>query len=692
MSTRNLTDRSPIVGGSSESSDSDRPRNPFLQDEENSVEDLSDDSRSNLQQSNVSKPYIDYSGYYSQQGSSSASLTPNNQNSYSSSNISGMNQQRHLSVNNDIYSPPEYDRYPTLGGSRVASMAPSVSSTTNLVEHQKKHSMVSDRSSTSDGSSNPFMADADFSPFGGYPASSFPLHIDEKEPDDYIHNPDPIADAYLDKHRFLNDFKNMDKRSGGGLFGLLFLLLGAIAIFIILPALTYSGVVDHGKPTVIEILTFYSYPQLSAIRTSLVDPDTPQDAYEKESRNGDKWKLVFSDEFNAEGRTFYEGDDQFWNAPNIHYDATHDLEWYDPDASTTINGTLTLRMDAFENHDLFYRSGMLQSWNQMCFTQGYLEVSSKLPNYGNVTGLWPGIWTLGNLARPGFLASAEAVWPYSYDSCDAGITPNQSSTDGISYLYGQRLSACTCDGEDHPNPGTGRGAPELDILEGEVDTTLGTGLASQSFQVAPYDIWYIPDYDYVEIHNHSTTVMNTYTGGPLQQAVSAVTTLNPAWYEFGDTDGHYFQNYGLEYLNDNDDGYIRWHVGQDPTMTLHATALHPNGNIGWRRIPKEPMSIILNLGISNNWAYIDWASIMFPVTHQIDHVRLYQPEDQVDVTCDPTDYPTYDYIQSHKNVYYNANLTTWKDAGYDFPKNILTGNCKSSHYNGPTGAQADGQT
>lgn len=73
----------------------------------------------------------------------------------------------------------------------------------------------------------------------------------------------------------------------------------------------------------------------------------------------------------------------------------------------------------------------------MCFSQGHIEVSSKLPNFGNVSGLWPGLWTLGNLGRPGYLASTEAVWPYSYESCDAGITANQSSEDGISYLKGQ---------------------------------------------------------------------------------------------------------------------------------------------------------------------------------------------------------------------------------------------------------------
>ena len=39
-----------------------------------------------------------------------------------------------------------------------------------------------------------------------------------------------------------------------------------------------------------------------------------------------------------------------------------------------------------------------------------------------------------SLGRPGYMASTEGVWPYTYDSCDAGITANQSSPDGISYL------------------------------------------------------------------------------------------------------------------------------------------------------------------------------------------------------------------------------------------------------------------
>jgi beta-glucanase (GH16 family) len=39
----------------------------------------------------------------------------------------------------------------------------------------------------------------------------------------------------------------------------------------------------------------------------LVDPDTPPDVYTKTGFDGEEWTLVFSDEFEVEGRSFYPG-------------------------------------------------------------------------------------------------------------------------------------------------------------------------------------------------------------------------------------------------------------------------------------------------------------------------------------------------------------------------------------------------
>jgi beta-glucanase (GH16 family) len=52
----------------------------------------------------------------------------------------------------------------------------------------------------------------------------------------------------------------------------------------------------------------------------LVDKDTPESAYTFTSiDDGSEWDLVFSDEFNTDGRTFYAGDDPFWEAVDLHY-------------------------------------------------------------------------------------------------------------------------------------------------------------------------------------------------------------------------------------------------------------------------------------------------------------------------------------------------------------------------------------
>lgn len=107
---------------------------------------------------------------------------------------------------------------------------------------------------------------------------------------------------------------------------------------------------------------------------------------------------------------------------------------------------------------------------------------------------------MGNLARPGYVATSEGLWPYSYhDKCDFGITKNQSDPDGLSGLPGMRLPACTCSSADHPNPGKSRSAPEIDALEasvGVLDPKTGDaiGSVSQSVQLAPFDIWYQPNY------------------------------------------------------------------------------------------------------------------------------------------------------------------------------------------------------
>ena len=510
---------------------------------------------------------------------------------------------------------------------------------------------------------------------------SLPLFTDEKEDDDDMHTPMPDDEEKLKPH--WKDF--FSRRQLGSLCGMVFMLVGLFCIFILLPVLSYTGHAIYGYPDhqdergpgpfldPDDWVNDERYPLMKNVRVGLIDPDTPKSAMKRKSFLGDQWDLVFSDEFVKEGRTFYAGDDPYWTAPDIWYGSTQDLEWYDPDAANTQGGTLQLKMEQFVNHGLNYRSGMLNSWNQVCMKGGALEIGVSLAGPGGASGLWPGAWTMGNLGRPGYKASTEGLWPYTYNSCDQGITPNQSMTDGTSYLPGQRLPSCTCPNEDHPTPGTGRGAPEIDVFEASADPTLHLGLVTQSFQVAPFDIWWQPNNDYLAIPNYNTTQMNAYTGGPFQQAVSGQTELNNQWY-----DGKQYQKYGFEYSPGiSKDSYITWFVGDAISFQMTADAVGPNGNVDYRPISEEPMHMVMNLGFSTAWTGIHMDELRFPTTMFVDYVRWYQRPGEHMLSCDPPGYETTKYIRDHEAAYQNLNLTRWDETGYKWPKHRLnTDNCK----------------
>lgn len=144
---------------------------------------------------------------------------------------------------------------------------------------------------------------------------------------------------------------------------------------------------------------------------AVIDPDTPQSAYSKRSwvDSSVELELVFSDEFNVEGRTFYPGDDPYWEAVDLHYWATNNLEWYDPQAITTQGGNLVITLEQKMTHNLSYQGGMMSTWNKFCFTGGYIEANVSLPGLHNVAGLWPAVWTMGNLGRAGYGASLEGM-------------------------------------------------------------------------------------------------------------------------------------------------------------------------------------------------------------------------------------------------------------------------------------------
>ncbi|QRV91234.1 glycoside hydrolase family 16 protein [Ceratobasidium sp. AG-Ba] len=500
---------------------------------------------------------------------------------------------------------------------------------------------------------------------------------DRPEPDDELHNPDPARDRHYD--------------SGGTFFTMRGIAnLGCLAILTLGLLTLFAGypLIVHFTQKEMSTLGGYNLGGINATgqvpeipgNFGLIDRETPREAYTHKSlEDGTEWDLVFSDEFNTDGRTFYPGDDPYWEAVDLHYWGTNNLEWYSPDMVSTSNGFLNITLTRQKWRGLDYKGGLIMSWNKFCFTGGYFVANVSLPGKSTVYGLWPAVWAMGNLGRAAYGASLDGMWPYSYDTCDVGTLSNQTRPDGtprnatvngdpsydgvLSFLPGQRLSACTCQGESHPGPKrpdgsfVGRSAPEIDILEAQVDAGTLIGHVSQSGQWAPYNYGY-------EWFNTSV----------YQQTTSGLAITNQDCYTEG---GGCFAVYGFEY-KPGTDGYITWTNDGKPSWTIYGAGMGPDPRveIGARPVPQEPMYMIVNLGISPNFGAIDFEHLVFPTWMLVDWIRVYQPKDAHNVGCDPPDFPTADYINTYIEAYTNPNLTTWVDDYKQvIPKNKLVDGC-----------------
>jgi beta-glucan synthesis-associated protein KRE6 len=140
---------------------------------------------------------------------------------------------------------------------------------------------------------------------------------DIKDPDldDVLHNPDPVQDAALN-----SSFTLFSARGWANFSALFVIVLGMLTLFAGYPIIHYyttarsaaSGYNLGGINYTGQVPTLPGLPRL-------IDPDTPASAQHRVGSDGLTYDLVFSDEFNTDGRTFWPGDDPFWEAENLHY-------------------------------------------------------------------------------------------------------------------------------------------------------------------------------------------------------------------------------------------------------------------------------------------------------------------------------------------------------------------------------------
>ncbi|EAU91774.2 beta-glucan synthesis-associated protein [Coprinopsis cinerea okayama7 len=404
-------------------------------------------------------------------------------------------------------------------------------------------------------------------------------------------------------------YNPLSLRGLGNVASLSILLGGLIALFVGYPVISAINSREISTLGGFNLGGINASGQVPAMGGhGLIDSDTPRSAYVLRSWDNpsQEMQLVFSDEFNTDNRSFYPGDDPYWEAVDLHYWATGNLEWYDPAAVTTQDGSLVITLDQKHTHGMDYQGGLISSWqvatpppspcsninyrNKFCFTGGYIETSVMLPGANNILGLWPAIWTMGNLGRAGYGAS----------------------------------------------------------LEGVIDRNTLVAGVSQSAQWAPFDDQYTWDSspENMIIPDPSISTLNTFVGGATQQATSVITRTNPNCYE---DNGGCYSVYGFEYKPGFDDAYITWISDGAVAWTLKAGGVGPDPTvqISGRPVSQEPMYIIMNLGMSRSFGPVDIAHLPFPVQMKIDYVRVYQPANAINIGCDPKDFPTKSYIDQY---------------------------------------------
>ncbi|KAJ7042400.1 beta-glucan synthesis-associated protein [Mycena alexandri] len=506
--------------------------------------------------------------------------------------------------------------------------------------------------------------------------------ITNPEPDDFLHNPDPKRDRKTDAdgnvfHHARSLQPWLSSRVGPGDHD---------------PLVAGYPIISHftsPRPA------FFGGFNVGGINSSGQNPGT-------------ELQLVFSDEFELDGRSFYPGDDPYWEAVDLHYWQTNNLEWYDPAAVTTKNGALEITLSQKENHGLDYQGGLISSWNKFCFTGGLIVTAVTLPGplqlYNFLTSLQgPTMYMgfglpfgpMGNLGRAGFGASLEGIRTHTIHATSGRLRIRQSTglpeaatingDKGVGGVPSFLVSACQgapVTGSPHPGPvhadGTyvGRSAPEIDIFEAQISD--GAGQVSQSAQWGPFNneyIWFNTS-DNLIIPDPANSVLNTYIGGAFQQATSVVTNTNQECYQL--INSTCFSIYGFEYQPGFANAYISWIANDKIAWTLNQAGMAADTavEIGPRPVPQEPLYIIANLGMSENFGVVDFEHLTFPAVMRVDYIRVYQPKDAINIGCDPEAFPTQAYINEYLPAYTNPNFTTWRDDfGQPFPKSSQLGQC-----------------
>ncbi|KAG8834421.1 hypothetical protein FRC17_008992 [Serendipita sp. 399] len=216
---------------------------------------------------------------------------------------------------------------------QMTSLSPPV--TTNSRRASRFSTLSSTGSSVFGDSKYPVPAGEDGTltppPSGAFLAYEYDPSLDLEAPDDaedMLHTPDPPGKKEPIGSFTVRGFCNM--------FVIILIPLVLIVLFLLYPLISYYD--SGGRSSFLTGTNSGNNPQggnnptVSTTRgpNDLIDPDTPESAKTWSNAGGDSYKLVFSDEFKLDDRSFGAQQDPFWEAVELHDAKNLDLNYFQP--------------------------------------------------------------------------------------------------------------------------------------------------------------------------------------------------------------------------------------------------------------------------------------------------------------------------------------------------------------------------
>jgi len=233
----------------------------------------------------------------------------------------------------------------------------------------------------------------------------------------------------------------------------------------------------------------------------------------------------------------------------------------------------------------------------------------------------------------------------------------------------------------------GRGATELDVLEGAVTNTGKESYVVGSLQLSPG----IPPYFRPPMFGFPTkegagswyvglkfgergTPNNGWYGPPWGSGcpTGCPDALSGGLTELDDLDTRYW-TYRMEWFT-GPEGHISWYYDNEFVWGLTAASFSDYkvcseaGGIKTckrtpeRMIPQEPMSLVMNTAIGTwNGGITAMDNLHWPAVFFVDYVRVWQQTGEINVGCNPPDFPTKKYIE--KNAWAFGEMVA--PLGYD---------------------------